>query len=90
MHTEKSNVFAENIKNTGTNHNKSYQLLSSAKMFWKASLINGVDPDQTALNTNNMDPDQTALTGVVCLDPYCTGSSPIWVHTVCFYTYIKR
>ena len=58
-------MFAENVKNTGTNHNKSYQLLSSAKMFWKASLINGVSPDQTALNTNNMDPDQTAPTRVV-------------------------
>ena len=58
-------MFAENVKNTGTNHNKSYQLLSSAKMFWKASLINGVGPDQTALNANNMDPDQTAPTRVV-------------------------
>ena len=75
-------MFAENAKNTDTNHNKSYQLLSSAKMVWKASLINGVGPDQTALNTNNMYPDQTAPTRVVLsgsilyreqshLGPYC-------------------
>ena len=75
-------MFAENVKKTGTNHNKSYQLFTSAKMFWKVSLINGVSPDQTALNTYNMDPDQTAPTRVVLsgsilyreqshLGPYC-------------------